>query len=130
MIKINVDVNKNKKTLKIFYLNWNVCNKRFSIIQYVYHIMNKYVYLGYVSRDTSPIIGPTCWCDEFILLWTLNRKAKIFLRVEDFHFKKSSQVQLRGTKFRTDIRVIYESIQYQFNPSCPNPWRREKWRLS
>ena len=50
--------------------------------------------------------------------------------VEDFHFKKSSQVKLRGTKFLTDVRVIYESIQYQFNPSRPNPGRREKLSLS
>ena len=26
------------------------------IIQYAYHAMNKYAELGYVSRDTSPII--------------------------------------------------------------------------
>ena len=28
---------------------------------------------------------------------------------------------MRGTKFLTDVGVIYESIQYQFNPSCRNP---------
>ena len=50
----------------------------------------------------------------------------MFLRVENFHFKKSSQVQLRGAKFLTDVGVIYESIQYQFNPSRPNPGRKEK----
>ena len=65
---------------------------------------------------------PTCSSrDKLIVLWTLNRKVKIFLRIEDFHFRISSQAQLRGTKFLTDVGVIYESIQYQFNPSRPNP---------
>ena len=31
------------------------------IIQQVYHIMNKYVQVGYVSRDLSPIIRSDGW---------------------------------------------------------------------
>ena len=34
---------------------------RNSILQYVYHGMYKNVLLGYVLRDTSPIIGQRKW---------------------------------------------------------------------
>ena len=55
--------------------------------------MNKYVYVGYVSRDTSLIIRPLersplkctySWRDKLILLLILNRQAKIFLHIQHF----------------------------------------------
>ena len=60
------------------------------------HVMNKYAQWGYISRDASSIIGPSrekylskrslikhacSWCDVHIMLRTLNRQAKILLRV-------------------------------------------------
>ena len=64
----------------------------------MYYIMNKYVYLGYMLRDTFPIMGSLpsspnmlpklslikhicSWRDKLIVLWTLNRQAKRFSRI-------------------------------------------------
>ena len=54
-------------------------------IQQIYYVMNKYVWWCLMRdtllRDTSSIIGPdeTCsWCDEFIVLQTLNRQVKLY----------------------------------------------------
>ena len=44
---------------------------RNSILQYVYHGMYKNVLLGYVLRDTSPIIGQRKWlCRGNMQTWT------------------------------------------------------------
>ena len=64
---------------------WWLKPKNFKLLK-VYHIMNKYALLCYVSRDTSAIIGSddVKFIDKLIALWSLNRQAKIFLGIKTF----------------------------------------------
>lgn len=65
--------------------------------RWVYHFMNKYVKWAYYFCDNGRsiskcgLIKHTClWCDELIILSTLNRQNKIFLCMEIFLVTKKS----------------------------------------
>ena len=104
--------------------------------------MNKYIKLSYVSRDTSPIIRPIrlpfcigemmgeylskrslikyicSWRDKVIVLWTLNRQLKIFLRINRSVTIHIRNLQILATEFLKESKYLTSTIFKLFGKTC------------
>ena len=54
------------------------------------------------------------------------QKSRNISTYRRFSFQNKQSSPVEREKVSKDVGVIYESIQYQFNPSRPNPGRSEK----